>query len=98
MGKLTHVDDSGQPAMVDVGDKAVTRRTAVAESRVRFPLTVEKRAPLSSGTPGEGFGQGAGDSRAVSSAPEPIRGAVALVRSESWRAEDDPRALASPGD
>ncbi len=40
MGKLTHVDESGQPAMVDVGDKAVTRRTAVAESRVRFPAAV----------------------------------------------------------
>jgi cyclic pyranopterin phosphate synthase len=37
---LTHVDASGQPRMVDVGGKAVTQRTAVAESRVRFPPEV----------------------------------------------------------
>jgi cyclic pyranopterin phosphate synthase len=33
---LTHVED-GRPTMVDVGAKAVTARTAVAESRVRLP-------------------------------------------------------------
>ena len=32
--KLTHFDDDGGAAMVDVGDKAVTRRTAVAEAHV----------------------------------------------------------------
>lgn len=37
MPALTHVDKSGRPGMVDVGEKAVTRRTAVAESRVWFP-------------------------------------------------------------
>jgi cyclic pyranopterin phosphate synthase len=31
MTKLTHIDDSGAAAMVDVSDKAVTSRTAVAE-------------------------------------------------------------------
>ncbi|RFP64767.1 cyclic pyranopterin monophosphate synthase MoaC [Hymenobacter lapidiphilus] len=32
--KLTHLDASGQPAMVDVGTKTPTRRVAVARSRV----------------------------------------------------------------
>jgi len=35
--RLTHLDADGQPAMVDVSGKAVTARSAVAESRVRFP-------------------------------------------------------------
>lgn len=34
MTKLTHIDASGAAAMVDVSDKAVTSRTAVAEGRV----------------------------------------------------------------
>ncbi len=34
--KLTHVDDEGSARMVDVGGKAETARTAVAESRVRM--------------------------------------------------------------
>ncbi len=37
---FTHVDERRQPAMVDVGAKAVTQRTAVAEARVRFPAAV----------------------------------------------------------
>lgn len=37
---LTHVDPDGRPRMVDVGGKAVTRREAVAEVRVRFPVEV----------------------------------------------------------
>lgn len=37
---FSHVDDNDQPAMVDVSGKAVTRRTAVAEARVRFPASV----------------------------------------------------------
>ncbi|GAB3835625.1 cyclic pyranopterin monophosphate synthase MoaC [Hymenobacter jeollabukensis] len=32
--KLTHLNAAGQPAMVDVGQKAVTRRVARARSRV----------------------------------------------------------------
>jgi cyclic pyranopterin phosphate synthase len=36
---LTHVED-GRPSMVDVGGKAVTARTAVAESRVCLPAPV----------------------------------------------------------
>jgi cyclic pyranopterin phosphate synthase len=39
---LTHVDDAGRPRMVDVGGKAVTLRTAVAEARVRFPTAVAR--------------------------------------------------------
>src|SRR5688572_7499503 len=40
VGKLTHIDASGRPAMVDVSGKPVTAREAVAECRVRFPATV----------------------------------------------------------
>lgn len=32
--KLTHLDDQGRATMVDVGDKAVTQRRAVARGRV----------------------------------------------------------------
>ncbi|HEX2203885.1 MAG TPA: cyclic pyranopterin monophosphate synthase MoaC [Longimicrobium sp.] len=35
-GELTHLDAEGRPRMVDVGDKAVTRRVAVAEGRIRM--------------------------------------------------------------
>jgi cyclic pyranopterin phosphate synthase len=31
MSKLTHIDDSGNARMVEVGDKAITKRVAVAE-------------------------------------------------------------------
>lgn len=34
MNRLTHVDESGRPRMVDVGDKEVTDRRATAEGRV----------------------------------------------------------------
>lgn len=37
---FTHVDSNSNPAMVDVGDKSVSKRTATAESRVRFPADV----------------------------------------------------------
>jgi cyclic pyranopterin phosphate synthase len=42
MSTLTHVGDDGRPTMVDVGDKAVTARSAVAESRVRLPAAVAR--------------------------------------------------------
>ena len=38
--RLSHVDPSGRPRMVDVGAKAATRREATAEARVRFPADV----------------------------------------------------------
>ncbi len=37
---FTHIDSANRPTMVDVGDKAVTKRTATAETRVRFPAEV----------------------------------------------------------
>jgi cyclic pyranopterin monophosphate synthase len=40
MAKLTHIDDAGRPAMVDVSGKATTARQAIAECRVRFPADV----------------------------------------------------------
>jgi len=36
VAKLTHIDEQGRAAMVDVGAKRVTRRRAEAEARVRF--------------------------------------------------------------
>jgi cyclic pyranopterin monophosphate synthase len=38
--EFTHVDAQRQPAMVDVGGKVVTHRTAVAQALVRFPAPV----------------------------------------------------------
>lgn len=48
--RLTHLDDAGHARMVDVGDKPVTRRTAVASARVLLRpstarLLVEGRLP-----------------------------------------------------
>jgi cyclic pyranopterin monophosphate synthase len=40
VSSFSHVDQDARPTMVDVGDKTVTKRTAVAESRVRFPAAV----------------------------------------------------------
>ncbi len=36
MAELTHFDQSGKAHMVDVGDKSVTKRTAVAEGQIRM--------------------------------------------------------------
>lgn len=35
-GGFTHLDDAGRPRMVDVGDKVVTARVAVAEGCIRM--------------------------------------------------------------
>ena len=40
METFTHIDSASRPTMVDVGDKVVTKRTATAETRVRFPAAV----------------------------------------------------------
>ncbi|HKZ74794.1 MAG TPA: cyclic pyranopterin monophosphate synthase MoaC [Steroidobacteraceae bacterium] len=40
MRELTHLDARNRPAMVDVGSKAVTERTATAEARLRLPRSV----------------------------------------------------------
>ncbi|MDX1515775.1 MAG: cyclic pyranopterin monophosphate synthase MoaC [Woeseiaceae bacterium] len=45
MSKLSHIDERNRPAMVDVSDKAVTRRLAVARSIVHLPDAV--RAAIS---------------------------------------------------
>src|ERR1700720_287391 len=37
---FSHLDSEQRPAMVDVSDKSPTKRTAMAEARVRFPPTV----------------------------------------------------------
>ena len=37
---FTHLDADQHPTMVDVSDKAPTKRTAVAEARVHFPAAV----------------------------------------------------------
>ena len=42
MKKISHFDESGRAAMVDVAAKAVTRRTAVARSTVVLPPEVMK--------------------------------------------------------
>ena len=36
MSEFTHLDERGRPRMVDVGDKEVTRRIAIAEGRIRM--------------------------------------------------------------
>jgi len=40
---LTHIDAQGRPAMVGVGDKAVTRRMARAVARVHLPAPLAAR-------------------------------------------------------
>jgi cyclic pyranopterin phosphate synthase len=52
MTSLTHIDDQGHAAMVDVGAKAVTTRTAVAAGEVRMaPATL---AAIRAGTAPKG--------------------------------------------
>ena len=43
MKAFSHLDSSGSPSMVDIGGKAVTRRTARAEARVWLPPEVRAR-------------------------------------------------------
>ena len=40
MSELTHIDEQGRANMVDVSDKAVTKRTARARSIVSLPAQV----------------------------------------------------------
>jgi cyclic pyranopterin monophosphate synthase len=40
VARLTHLDESNRPTMVDVSGKDVTQRVATAEARVRFPKNV----------------------------------------------------------
>lgn len=43
MGELSHLDEQGKSRMVDVGEKAVTRRVAVAQASVFFPAEVYEK-------------------------------------------------------
>ncbi len=43
MTSFSHLDSDARPAMVDIGGKAVTRRTARAEARVWLPKEVRER-------------------------------------------------------
>lgn len=52
MGKLSHIDEKGEARMVDVSDKAVTARTAVAEGFVA--MQPETLALLKSGNAPKG--------------------------------------------
>ncbi len=40
MSNLTHIDDNGRATMVDISEKAVTKRTAIARSIVELPKEV----------------------------------------------------------
>ena len=40
MNEFTHIDESGMPGMVDVGEKKITRRTATARAVVVLPPAV----------------------------------------------------------
>lgn len=40
--RLTHLDAANRPTMVDVGDKAISRREATAEAQVRLPTAVAR--------------------------------------------------------
>ena len=42
MDELTHLDEQGDARMVDVGDKSVTHRTAVAEAHVTMERSVRE--------------------------------------------------------
>ena len=54
MTELSHIDADGRPAMVDVGHKPVTLRSAVAESRVRFPPQVAQELRAAGFATGKG--------------------------------------------
>src|SRR5690606_12686512 len=43
MTSFTHLDQAGSPSMVDIGGKAVTRRTARAEALVWLPESVREK-------------------------------------------------------
>jgi cyclic pyranopterin monophosphate synthase len=42
MAKLTHLDDSGNPMMVDISEKGETTRTALAQATMIFPEKAAK--------------------------------------------------------
>lgn len=52
MNPLTHFDSQGQAHMVDVGDKPITRRTAIAQGRIE--MNASTLALIQSGTAKKG--------------------------------------------
>ncbi|AYN68516.1 cyclic pyranopterin monophosphate synthase MoaC [Euzebyella marina] len=40
MSNLSHIDEAGNASMVDVSDKKITSRTAIASGKVSFPKSV----------------------------------------------------------
>ncbi|MGB1290174.1 MAG: cyclic pyranopterin monophosphate synthase MoaC [Porticoccaceae bacterium] len=54
MSKLSHIDQQGKSRMVDVGDKTITRRAAVAQAKVIFPVEVFKQLQQSQLTSAKG--------------------------------------------
>ena len=52
--KLSHLDASNRPRMVDVGAKRVTARAATAQAIVRFPVKVAKALRVSGMRAGKG--------------------------------------------
>ncbi len=68
----SHLDAAGRSCMVDVGDKAPTRREAIAEARVLFPEAVF-RALLDGGLPKGGVQE-----------PARLAGIQAAKRTSEW--------------
>ena len=54
MSKLSHIDQQGKSRMVDVGEKTITRRAAVAQTKVIFPVEVFKQLQQSQLTSAKG--------------------------------------------
>ncbi len=52
MSRLTHIDDTGRPRMVDISAKAATLREAVAEGLVRMSSTTRELALSGEGRKG----------------------------------------------
>jgi cyclic pyranopterin phosphate synthase len=46
MNNFTHINEKGQPAMVDVSGKQVSLRTATARSIISMPAEVSKKGPV----------------------------------------------------
>ncbi len=42
MAQFTHLDEKGAPSMVDIGNKEITRRTAIAQTNIIFPVNVAR--------------------------------------------------------
>lgn len=56
MSELTHLDEAGRARMVDVADKPVTQRRAVARARVRMSLATSAAVRAGDGPKGDVLG------------------------------------------